>query len=537
MEVDPMVTVPISKTVDLNKIESTAACLELIKECSERSPSKERSKTPMIHEPEQRPLAVHESRRISSEDRAVANHDEERLPDERRQAKSLDDGHRDESSSKRSEIALDQTIARSATPAFEPSNEKTLSGNERFERTSSTAGQEESIDLEATQREFKKLKEKALSLDSELSNEPRDAPAKTFERRRSKIFETAEKFNQMASNVENEKPKKIFIPGVNVGGAKRVFERKASLSSIGTPPPTKCVASKMIIDVPATDTKKNENSNDKSKPTRVEREEQEEQEQEQAEENEEEEKKKEEAKKRAIDIISGAIGKPPVQRRINGSPPISPSSQEPKKLPSKISVSTNDSRSTAQSLTTTPTETNFSFDEKTADGDGRATVRSTVRSTIDLGQRKRSRAMHALLFDRIVSDLDRSVRQRQRRRRQRRRRTGRTKNVQQNGNHSEERDTTQTTKDEQSRDLRDECETLQGPSSVRVQIRTRGQDRRVSATETANATVGSGISRCSRGTADQSKLQLGTGKQTEERCAEGEDNSDSGIERRDSNDV
>lgn len=397
MEVDPMVTVPISKTVDLNKIESTAACLELIKECSERSPSKERSKTPMIHEPEQRPLAVHESRRISSEDRAVANHDEERLPDERRQAKSLDDGHRDESSSKRSEIALDQTIARSATPAFEPSNEKTLSGNERFERTSSTAGQEESIDLEATQREFKKLKEKALSLDSELSNEPRDAPAKTFERRRSKIFETAEKFNQMASNVENEKPKKIFIPGVNVGGAKRVFERKASLSSIGTPPPTKCVASKMIIDVPATDTKKNENSNDKSKPTRVEREEQEEQEQEQAEENEEEEKKKEEAKKRAIDIISGAIGKPPVQRRINGSPPISPSSQEPKKLPSKISVSTNDSRSTAQSLTTTPTETNFSFDEKTADGDGRATVRSTVRSTIDLGQRKRSRRARAFI--------------------------------------------------------------------------------------------------------------------------------------------
>ncbi|XP_071875837.1 nuak family kinase 1 isoform X3 [Bombus fervidus] len=370
MEVDPMVTVPISKTVDLNKIESTAACLELIKECSERSPSKERSKTPMIHEPEQRPLAVDESRRVSSEDRAVVNHDEERLPDER-QAKSLDDGHRDESS-KRSEMEHDQTIARSATPVFEPSNEKTLAGNERFERTSSTGVQEESISLEATQREFKKLKEKALSLDSELSNEPRDAAGKTFERRRSKIFETAEKFNQMASNVENEKPKKIFIPGVNVGGAKRVFERKASLSSIVTPPPTKCVASKMIIDVPTTDAKRNENSNDKTKPTRIEREEQEQQEQ--GEENEEEEKKKEEAKKRAIDIISGAIGKPPMQRRINGSPPISPSSQEPKKLPSKISVGTNDSRSATQSLTTTPTETNFSFDEKTADADGRATV-------------------------------------------------------------------------------------------------------------------------------------------------------------------
>ncbi|KAK1127685.1 hypothetical protein K0M31_003180 [Melipona bicolor] len=362
MEVDPMITVPISKTVDLNKIESTAACLELIKECSERSPSKERAS--VIHEQEQQS-------RISSEDRVA----EEYLQDECRASESLDDGHRDESA-KPSDVALDQTSA--APPSIsnlEPtSNEKRTSsvapGSDRFEKSNSSASQEEPINLEATQREFKKLKEKALSLDSELASEPRDAnvPAKTFERRRSKIFETAEKFNQMASTVESEKPKKIFIPGVNVGGAKRVFERKASLSSIGTPPPAKHTASKIIIDVPTTDAKRNESSNDKStKSVRgIEREE---------EKNEQEEKKKkeEEAKKRAVDIITGAIGKPPMQRRINGSPPVSPSSHESKKLSSKVAIGANDSRSTVQSVAT-PTETNFSFDKKATDADGRTTV-------------------------------------------------------------------------------------------------------------------------------------------------------------------
>lgn len=62
------------------------------------------------------------------------------------------------------------------------------------------------------------------------------APTKPIERRRSKIFETAEKLQNMAKGSEIapkvvEKPKKIFIPGVNVGGFKKEFERKASLTS------------------------------------------------------------------------------------------------------------------------------------------------------------------------------------------------------------------------------------------------------------------------------------------------------------------
>lgn len=66
-------------------------------------------------------------------------------------------------------------------------------------------------------------------------------PAKPMERRRSKIFETAEKFQNLVTSNDSktsmlpEKPKKIFIPGVNVGGFKKEFERKASLTSTSPP--------------------------------------------------------------------------------------------------------------------------------------------------------------------------------------------------------------------------------------------------------------------------------------------------------------
>lgn len=57
------------------------------------------------------------------------------------------------------------------------------------------------------------------------------------ERRRSKIFETAEKFQQ-ANQTNNDKLKKIVIPGVSVGTFKKEFERKASLTSTNLPTPT-----------------------------------------------------------------------------------------------------------------------------------------------------------------------------------------------------------------------------------------------------------------------------------------------------------
>lgn len=59
---------------------------------------------------------------------------------------------------------------------------------------------------------------------------PEDNLAKPAERRRSRILETAEKFQNM-NNQNNEKYRKFTIPGVSVGSFKKEFERKASLTA------------------------------------------------------------------------------------------------------------------------------------------------------------------------------------------------------------------------------------------------------------------------------------------------------------------
>lgn len=75
-----------------------------------------------------------------------------------------------------------------------------------------------------------------------------DVPTKPVERRRSKIFETAEKFQNLLTTDSKSAigDKKIVIPGVSVGGFKKEFERKASLTST-SPPKAKAVPSKKII--------------------------------------------------------------------------------------------------------------------------------------------------------------------------------------------------------------------------------------------------------------------------------------------------
>lgn len=70
-----------------------------------------------------------------------------------------------------------------------------------------------------------------------------EGPSKPVERRKSRIFEAAEKFQNMISPTEPkpaliEKPKKILIPGVSVDGFKKEFERKSSIASTS---PTKTV--------------------------------------------------------------------------------------------------------------------------------------------------------------------------------------------------------------------------------------------------------------------------------------------------------
>ncbi|XP_077273485.1 nuak family kinase 1 isoform X4 [Temnothorax americanus] len=359
MEVEPaaIVTVPMSKTVDFDKIEDTAACLELIEESKERSSSKERSKTPLISEYQQsrEPLSTESVQQICEIDRKTSD---ERDKSQQKCTKSPNNSLYEDVIER---IVLENTNKVANEIALNNNKSgnmesKVLNKSDTNVRNETYVSQDNVQQLEPTENDFKKLKEKALSLDSELSNEVANAPpAKTVERRRSKIFETAEKFNQLSSTAENEKPKKIFIPGVNVGGAKRAFERKASLSSITTPPPAKVSASKVIIDVPTN--KKDEKDEqklalgdcgDREMVT------------------EDKLDKRDEAKKRAVDIISGAIGKPPMQKKLNGSPlQISPQSLDSKKLGLKIQVAPNDVRSATVSVST-PVETKFGLDVKPA---------------------------------------------------------------------------------------------------------------------------------------------------------------------------
>lgn len=67
------------------------------------------------------------------------------------------------------------------------------------------------------------------------------------ERRRSRIFEQAEKFEGNNNSGNVDKPKKIVIPGVSVGSFKKEFERKASLTQLPTPPPTGATEKRLLI--------------------------------------------------------------------------------------------------------------------------------------------------------------------------------------------------------------------------------------------------------------------------------------------------
>ncbi|KAG5339916.1 NUAK1 kinase, partial [Acromyrmex charruanus] len=380
MEVEPtaIVTVPMSKTVDFEEIE--AACLELIEESKERSPSKERSKTPLISEYQQsrEPMSIEGAHICEINQKASNEQDKAQKKRTKSPNKSLYEDVEKTASENVNKIANEIAFKKSDNLESKvPNKSDTSVTNE----TSQDIQQ-----FEPTENEFKKLKEKALSLDSELSNEVANIPSvKPVERRRSKIFETAEKFNQLSSTAENEKPKKIFIPGVNVGGAKRAFERKASLSAI-TPSPTKVSASKVIIDVPTKTGEKDEQKQTLGNQEIIA--------------TEDKLNKRDEAKKRAIDIISGAIGKPPMQKKLNGSPPNSVSSQSPnsKKLGLKVQVAPNDVRSATVSVST-PIETKFDLDVKSTAPETTTTSTSDVANieTSQLDEPKISSKMEITL--------------------------------------------------------------------------------------------------------------------------------------------
>ncbi|XP_054276428.1 NUAK family SNF1-like kinase 1 isoform X2 [Macrosteles quadrilineatus] len=63
-----------------------------------------------------------------------------------------------------------------------------------------------------------------------------EKPSKPMERRKSKIFETAEKFNKIGTAEAQPKPqpKKVVLPGVKVSDYKKAYERRSSLASSTT---------------------------------------------------------------------------------------------------------------------------------------------------------------------------------------------------------------------------------------------------------------------------------------------------------------
>ncbi|XP_046614604.1 uncharacterized protein LOC124302451 isoform X1 [Neodiprion virginianus] len=375
MEVDPsaLVTVPTSKTVDINHLEGVAACLELIEESKEKALSHEQSKTPVVPTQEAEEtigkklpdekveLKVQTAVKQDVDSETVDIHEEETDAKsiEKTVQSSPDDkpvvtsNETNEKLSQDSQIenTKSEVLTKGITAATEAENNDVVLKSEESSSEAVVKSEEVSKD---EKKPVKKLKEKSLSLDSDVVNDTSEVPARPVERRRSKIFETAEKFNQLAATTESDKPKKIFIPGVNVGGAKRAFERKASLSSITPPQTTKHSASKVIIEVPAvarddkipekiSNTPSTENNNNKADKCL--------------------QSKLDEEKKRAVDIITGAIGKPPVMKKTNGSPPTSPQNHSANKLGLKVQVGPNDLRNATVSVST-PVETKFPFESK-----------------------------------------------------------------------------------------------------------------------------------------------------------------------------
>lgn len=352
MEVDPSIIDSFKPQLDLRRDDTASACLELIKESLSKSPSKERSKTPVA--PDQ-PAAMSDetSHRDVNENVNDAKPMSNKLagvcgksPETVRSAvvqevvKVSDTLSPDVPTVRKVDTEQEIDTASTVPNEVEVTGQTESKTNDKLPKNQ--AEQAEEV------KDAEKLKQKAHSLDSDVANESVMPPGKSVERRRSKIFEAAEKFNQFAAGIENEKPKKIFIPGVNVGGAKRAFERKASLGSISVPQTVKQSTSKVIIDVP------NEKNNDKAE------------EKFHATANsslefKDRNQKRQEEKKRAVDIITGAIGKPPVQKKANGSPPITPPSPESKKLGLKIQVGPNDVRSATVSIST-PVDTKFPFE-------------------------------------------------------------------------------------------------------------------------------------------------------------------------------
>lgn len=113
--------------------------------------------------------------------------------------------------------------------------EKSVEEKEKPVRKESRASEpREEVGKEIKRENSVKKKNLKLNLkkEREKSEPPDETPTKPAERRKSKIFETAEKFmSPEPKSPTVEKPKKISIPGVKVSDFAKAFERKSSVQS------------------------------------------------------------------------------------------------------------------------------------------------------------------------------------------------------------------------------------------------------------------------------------------------------------------
>ncbi|KAK4875101.1 hypothetical protein RN001_011523 [Aquatica leii] len=181
-----------------------------------------------------------------------------------------------------------------------PAKRKPIKKKVLTDKNENSTAQVEQNEVESAQSDVKtKEEEKPESEETPAVNN------KPVERRRSRIFETAEKFqNMIAANEVKpgvmEKPKKIVIPGVSVGGFKKEFERKASLTStnkIGLAKKQEETAEKAKVEPVVKDEKLNDENESKIvSPTEEEM-------------QAEKEKERRMQVKNAVDIITNALEK------------------------------------------------------------------------------------------------------------------------------------------------------------------------------------------------------------------------------------
>nr|CAH7752530.1 unnamed protein product [Callosobruchus chinensis] len=210
-------TQTLSKDMDVEQTEMTidpvlqgAACQEIIEEAERRKPSK-----------------IKKTLSVASKVLEGINE----IPSQENVSESLNKENIVEKTEEPPKVDEKQPVENKVPVKKKVVKKKVLSDkNENKKEASPSATSEE-------KPQSKPKPEKKAAKEAEV-----EAPAKPVERRKSRIFEAAEKFQSMLSPTESkpmltekEKPKKVIIPGVSVDGFKKEFERKASITSASPP--------------------------------------------------------------------------------------------------------------------------------------------------------------------------------------------------------------------------------------------------------------------------------------------------------------